>query len=77
MLPESRRYVRPHETVSLAGHGGRLALLASAGFLINVFVAPQTQFRNEYLRDERGLTAAASRSLAPRAATAALPAAVV
>jgi MFS family permease len=59
MLPESRRYVRPHETVSLAGHGGRLALLAAAGFLINVFVAPQTQFRNEYLRDERGLTAAA------------------
>jgi MFS family permease len=59
MLPESRRYVRPHDTVSLAGHGGRLALLAAAGFLINVFVAPQTQFRNEYLRDERGLSAAA------------------
>lgn len=41
------------------GHGGRLALLATAAFLLNVFVAPQTQFRNEFLRDERGLSAAA------------------
>jgi MFS family permease len=59
MLPESRRYVRPHTDVSLKGHGGRLALLATAAFLLNVFVAPQTQFRNEFLRDERGLSAAA------------------
>ncbi len=59
MLPESRRFVRPHTTASLHGHGGRLVLLASAGFLLNVFVGPQTQFRNEFLRDERGLSAAA------------------
>ena len=59
MLPESRRFVRPHTTASLQGHGGRLVLLASAGFLLNVFVGPQTQFRNEFLRDERGLSAAA------------------
>jgi putative MFS transporter len=59
LVPESRRYERPHENVSLAGHGGRLFLLASAAFLLNVFVAPQTQFRNEFLRDERGMSAAA------------------
>ena len=49
----------PPPTVSLQGHGGRLVLLASAGFLLNVFVGPQTQFRNEFLRDERGFSAAA------------------
>lgn len=59
MLPESRRFVRPHTDVSLQGHGGRLLLLASAAFLLNMFVGPQTQFRNEFLRDERGLSAAA------------------
>lgn len=59
MLPESRRYVRPHAAVSLSGHWGRFALLAAAAFLLNVFIAPQTQFRNEFLRDERGFSAAA------------------
>jgi MFS family permease len=59
LVPESRRYERPHENVSLAGHGGRLWLLASAAFLLNVFIAPQTQFRNEFLRDERSMSAAA------------------
>jgi MFS family permease len=58
-VPESRRYERPHENVGLAGHGARLWLLASAAFLLNVFVAPQTQFRNEFLRDERSMSAAA------------------
>jgi putative MFS transporter len=58
-VPESRRYQRPHRNVSLAGHGRRLWLLASAAFLLSVFVAPQTQFRNEFLRDERGMAAAA------------------
>ncbi|HEX8803729.1 MAG TPA: MFS transporter, partial [Acidimicrobiales bacterium] len=59
LVPESRRYVRPHRTVGLAGHGRRLWLLATAAFLLNVFVAPETQFRNEFLRDERGMAAAA------------------
>jgi MFS family permease len=59
LVPESRRYERPHESVSMAGHGARLWLLAAAVFLLNVFVAPQTQFRNEFLRDERGMSAAA------------------
>jgi MFS family permease len=58
LLPESRRYVRPHTSVSVKGHGGRLALLIAAAFLLNVFIAPQTQFRNEFLRDERGFSAA-------------------
>jgi MFS family permease len=58
-LPESRRYTRRHEQVSMAGHGGRLWLLAIAGLLLNVFIAPQTQLRNDYLQDERGLSAAA------------------
>src|SRR4029453_8827865 len=31
---------------------------ASTSFLLNVFMAPQSQFRNEFLRDERGMTAA-------------------
>ena len=30
LLPESRRYVRPHRTVGLAGHYHRLALMAGA-----------------------------------------------
>jgi MFS family permease len=59
MLPESRRYERPHRTVSLAGHYRRLALLAGASFLLFVFTAPQSQFRIEFLRDERGMSALA------------------
>ena len=58
LIPESRRFVRPHRNVALAGHYGRLALVAGSAFLLNVFVAPQSQFRNEFLRDERGMSAA-------------------
>jgi MFS family permease len=57
-LPESRRYVRPHRTVGLAGHYHRLALLAGASFLLLLFTSPQSQFRTEFLRDERGMSAA-------------------
>jgi MFS family permease len=59
LIPESRRFERPHRTVALTGHYARLLLVASAALLLNVFMAPQSQFRNEYLRDERGMTAAA------------------
>ncbi|HET6950802.1 MAG TPA: MFS transporter [Acidimicrobiales bacterium] len=59
LIPESRRFVRPHLTVPLAGHWSRLLLLAVTSFLLNVFMAPQSQFRNEFLRDERGFSAAA------------------
>jgi MFS family permease len=59
LLPESRRYVRPHRTVGLAGHYHRLALLAGASFLLLLFTTPQSQFRTEFLRDDRGMSAAA------------------
>jgi MFS family permease len=58
-LPESRRYERQHRQLSLNAHSSRLWLLAVASFLLNVFIAPQTQFRNEFLRDDRGFSAAA------------------
>jgi putative MFS transporter len=58
LLPESRRYVRPHRTVGLAGHYHRLALLAGASFLLLLFTTPQSQFRTEFLRDQRGMSAA-------------------
>jgi MFS family permease len=58
-IPEGRRYEQPHRNVRLTGHYGRLLLLGSTAFLLNVFGAPQSQFRNEFLRDERGMTAAA------------------
>jgi MFS family permease len=59
MLPESRRFERKHRDLSLGKHASRLWLLAVASFLLNVFIAPQTQFRNEFLRDDRGFSAAA------------------
>ncbi len=55
-LPESRRFVAPHATVEVAGHGGRLLLLAASGLLVNLFVAPQSQFGNRFLRSERGFS---------------------
>ncbi len=58
LVPESRRYERPHRTVGFGGHYQRLALLAGASFLLFVFTAPQSQFRTEFLRDERGMSAA-------------------
>lgn len=57
-LPESRRFGAPHADVGLAGHGGRLALLAASAFLLSLFTAPASQFQNEFLRDERGFSAA-------------------
>jgi MFS family permease len=55
-LPESRRFLAPHPEVQIAGHGGRLWLLAVSGLLINLFIAPQSQFNNQFLRTERGFT---------------------
>jgi MFS family permease len=51
-LPESRRFVARHAEVAIAGHGGRLWLLAVAGLLTNVFIAPLSQFGNRFLRSE-------------------------
>jgi len=53
-LPESRRFLAEHPETSLSGHGKRLLLLAVSGFLLNVFVAPDSQFANRFLRHERG-----------------------
>ncbi len=58
LIPESRRFTRTHRNVRLAGHYRRLVLVASTGLLFNVFAGPQSQFLNEYLRDERGMSAA-------------------
>ncbi|HUR23110.1 MAG TPA: MFS transporter [Acidimicrobiales bacterium] len=55
-LPESRRYIAPHVPGAMAGHGGRLLLLAASGVLVNLFVAPNSQFGNQFLRDERGFS---------------------
>jgi MFS family permease len=57
-LPESRRFVAKHPDVSMAGHGRRFWLLAAVAFLLDVFAAPAGQFQNEFLRDERGFSAA-------------------
>jgi predicted MFS family arabinose efflux permease len=53
-LPESRRFGAPHADAVMAGHGQRLWLLAASAFLLAMFVAPASQFQNEYLRTERG-----------------------
>jgi len=58
LIPESRRFVRSHLNVPLAGHYRRLVLVALTWFLLNVFGGPQSQFLTEYLRDERGMSAA-------------------
>jgi MFS family permease len=56
-IPESRRFARPHGRATLRGHRGRLALLATASFFGLVFLAPVSQFQNEFLRSEHGFTA--------------------
>lgn len=56
-VPESRRFVRPHGRATMRGHRGRLALLAAASFAGLVFLAPISQFQNEFLRSEHGFTA--------------------
>jgi MFS family permease len=55
-LPESRRFAAPHVEAPLRGHGRRLWLLAAAGFLLNMFVAPDAQFSNRFLKHERHYT---------------------
>lgn len=57
-LPESRRFDVRARNVSMAGHRGRLALLATSALLLTMFSTPASQFLNEFLRDERGFSAA-------------------
>jgi MFS family permease len=58
ILPESRRFEVPHDDVAMAGHHRRLWLLAASALLLNLFKDPASQLLNEFLRDERGFSAA-------------------
>ncbi|MCB0977210.1 MAG: MFS transporter [Acidimicrobiales bacterium] len=55
-VPESRRFVTPHGKATMAGHRGRLALLATAAFLGLLFYAPVSQFQVDFLREEHGFS---------------------
>ena len=57
-MPESRRFRAPHAEAQVAGHGRRFWLLAISALLVAVFSTPASQFQNEYLRTERGFSAA-------------------
>lgn len=58
-LPESKRFDQPHVEAPVAGHGRRFWLLAASGFLLAIFLAPASQFTNEFLREERNFSAGA------------------
>lgn len=61
-LPESARFRRLAEHVDTGERrrirGGRLVLLGTMFFLLNLFVAPASQLQNDYLRTERGFSGA-------------------
>lgn len=57
-MTESRRFAVTHAEVGMAGHGRRFWLLASSALLLSLFTAPASQLMNEFLRDERGFSAA-------------------
>ena len=62
-LPESRRFearaaAPERPTGRLRDHRRRFVLLAITAFLVALMVAPAAQFRNEFLTDERGFSAA-------------------
>src|SRR3546814_8000085 len=57
-LAESRRFEVTHVDVGMAGHGRRFWLLAASALLLGLFTAPASQLMNEFLRDERGFSAA-------------------
>ncbi len=56
-LPESRRYAVARRAPASATTRSRLLLLAVSGLLTSLFVAPQSQFNNRFLRTERGFSA--------------------
>jgi MFS family permease len=57
-LPESRRFHAHLHEAATPADPGRLRLLAVSGFLGSLFLAPASQFQNEFLRSERGFSAA-------------------
>ncbi|QGG94614.1 MFS transporter [Actinomarinicola tropica] len=58
LLPETRRFAVHRGEAPAAVDRGRLGLLAVSGFLASMFLAPASQFQNEFLRTERGFSAA-------------------
>ena len=62
-LPESRRFIEatpaaaPNESLR-ARRRGRFTLLATSAFLLAVYLAPASGFRNDFLKDERGFSGA-------------------
>ena len=58
VLPESQRFMVAHARARIKGHGRRLGLLATSAFLLALFTAPASQLMNEFLRNERGFSAA-------------------
>jgi len=56
-LPESHRFEQPHAPAP-RWHRNRFILLATSGLLVNMLVAPASFFRNRYLKDVRGYSAA-------------------
>ncbi|MGI9623299.1 MAG: MFS transporter [Acidimicrobiales bacterium] len=60
-LRESERFKRSQRAPEKNDHammGSRLVLIAAVAFLVLLFAAPASQFRNDFLRDERGFSAA-------------------
>ncbi|WP_419920242.1 MFS transporter [Candidatus Poriferisodalis sp.] len=57
-LPESRRFERRGRDVQLSGYWRPIALLGSIYLAFGLFLGPIDWFRNEYLRDEHGFSAA-------------------
>jgi MFS family permease len=58
LLPESRRYSAPHAEHPRGSHLGRLVLLSTTSFLAAMYSSPASQLQNEFLRTERGFSAA-------------------
>ncbi|WP_420438755.1 MFS transporter [Candidatus Poriferisodalis sp.] len=57
-LPESRRFERRGRDVALSGYWRPIALLGGIYLAFGLFLGPIDWFRNEYLRDEHGFSAA-------------------
>ena len=57
-LPESRRFERRGRDVTLRGYWRPIALLGAIYLAFGLFLGPIDWFRNEYLRDEHGFSAA-------------------
>jgi predicted MFS family arabinose efflux permease len=57
-LPESGRFLAAAERPPARAHAGRFWLLAASAFLGATFLAPASQFMNDFLRDDLDFSAA-------------------